>query len=94
MDKLPYSIFEHYATMIKATNVPMTTLFTGTLQNMFVDYNRVRHTFRELLRDASEFVQKDTYQQLKRYTKVMTDNPNILKRLELEDYEVFKDLHE
>ena len=94
MDKYPYSIFEHYATMIKATNVHLTNLFTQNMQTMFIDYNRVRHTFKDLLRDASDFVQKDTYQQLKKYTKVMTDNPNIQKGLEPEDYEVFKDLQE
>jgi len=62
MDKYPYSIFEHYATMIKATNVHLTNLFTQNMQTMFIDYNRVRHTFKDLLRDASDFVQKDTYQ--------------------------------
>ena len=31
------------------------------MANMFIDYNRVRHTFKDLLRDASDFVQKDTY---------------------------------
>ena len=94
MDKLPFSIFEQYVAMIKASNIPITNLFTLNMQNMFVDYNRVRHTFKDLLRDASEFIQKDAYLYLRRYTKVMTDNPRIVKRLELEDYEVFKDLQE
>ena len=31
---------------------------------------------------------------LRKFTKVITDNQSILKRLELEDYEVFKDLQE
>jgi hypothetical protein len=31
---------------------------------------------------------------LKKYPKVMTNNPNIQQRLEPEDYEVFKDLQE
>ena len=94
MDRLPYSIFERYVTMIKATNVHVTNLLTQNMAHMFVDYNRVRHTFKDLLRGASDLVQKDVYEQLRRYTKVMTDNPNISKSLELEDYEVFKDLQE
>lgn len=37
---------------------------------------------------------QDVFQQLKKYTRVVTENAQILKVLELEDYEVLKDLQE
>ena len=86
--------FEKYVHLIKATGVPVTSLFMSNMQTMYVDYNKVRHTFKDLLHDASLHIQRETYKQLKRYTKVVTDNLQILKVIDLEDYEVFKDLQE
>ena len=73
-DKLSYSIFEKYAHLIKATGVPVNNLFMQNMTTMYVDYNKVRHTFKDLLHDSTLTIQRDTYKQLKRFTKVVTDN--------------------
>jgi hypothetical protein len=91
-DKLPPSIFEKYITMMKATGIQPANLFTQPLSSLFVDYNRVRYTFRDLLKGANDFTANECFRQLKKFTRVVTDNAALLKRLEPEDYEVLKDL--
>lgn len=49
LDKLPYSIFERYVQLIKATGVPVQSLFMQNMSTMYVDYSKVRHTFKDLL---------------------------------------------
>lgn len=61
---------------------------------MFVDYNRVRYTFRDLLKGAPDFTAQECFRQLKRFTRIITDNAALAKALEPEDYEVLKDLQE
>ena len=94
VEKLPYSIFERYVTMIKATNIPVQNLFTMPLNGVYVEYPRVRYIFRELLSEASDLIHKQVYQQLQSYSKVVSGNPTLGKYLELEEYEVFRDLQD
>lgn len=61
IDKLPYSIFERYVTMIKATNIPVQNLFTMALSGVYVEYPRVRYIFKELLLEASDLIHKQVY---------------------------------
>jgi len=62
VEKLPYSIFERYVTMIKATNIPVQNLFTMALSGVYVEYPRVRYIFKELLSEASDLIHKQVYQ--------------------------------
>jgi len=80
--------------MIKSTAIPVLSLFTNNMNAMFIDYNKVRYSFKELLLGSTEFILNDAYKQIKKYVKIISDNPKIMKFLELSDYEVMKDLAE
>ena len=54
----------------------------------------MRHTFKELLHQANELVHVETIKALKKYTRILTENKIIEKTLEIDDYEVYKDLTE
>lgn len=55
-DKLPYSIFERYVTMVKHSNMPVSLIYTQNITTMYVDYNRVRYSFKDFLSTATAFL--------------------------------------
>jgi hypothetical protein len=93
-EKLPYSIFENYVTLIKATNISVTNLLNSPMHNQFIDYNRVRYVFRDLFYNANELIHAEIYKNLKKYIRIISDNKMIEKNLEIDDFEVFRDLQE
>ena len=91
-DRLPYSIFEKYMYMIKGTSMNINNLFQVNLNNTFVDYMKVRYVFKELISTASELIHKSVYTSLKSAVKSTAVNMYIAKTIEIEEFEVFKDL--
>jgi hypothetical protein len=54
----------------------------------------VRHTFRDLLSEANQYIITNTYATLKKYSKVVSDNKRFSRGIDLNIYNSYKDLLE
>ena len=93
-ERLSYSVFENYVTMIKASGLPVHVFFATQLKTSFIDYSKVRGIYKEMFADSPDETHRTMYSQLKGCVRKSCSNPYIANHIELEEYEVFKDFLE
>ena len=91
MDKLPYSIWEKFSSLLKHTNIPLNSLFSNNLNSLSVDYNKLRFILKDVLFGCSELIITDAFRQLKKVVRHVCENEKLLKNFDPQDYEVMKD---
>ncbi|CDW79906.1 UNKNOWN [Stylonychia lemnae] len=90
-DKLPYSIFQLYVQLIKAANYSVQSLFTTNITNLYIEFNQAKSSIINIVSDASQYIHTIIQNQLRKYTKIFSDNKKLSQGVDIQDYQMFKE---
>lgn len=92
---LPFSIFRFYLHLLKATNVKVVEVFENTdPASITLSYQKVMRGFRGLIEKTNIFNRRNIMTQLRHNSKIMANNPVILRELSFSMFETYRYLVE
>jgi hypothetical protein len=93
-DRMPNSVFDKFLSLVKATNIPVLHLFTKNINQLSIDYNKVRYSLKDLLHGCDAKLMPETLNECRKFCRTSVDNPRLEKKMTTEVYEVYRDLQE
>eukprot|EP00347_Sterkiella_histriomuscorum_P021472 403333861 len=93
-DRLPYSIFCYYIRLIKAANFSVPQLFTSNIQNLYIEFNQAKNSLLNMVVDSNQAIVSMVSSQTKRFAKVFSDNKRLSQGVDVQDYQMFKEVIE
>lgn len=87
---LPYSVFHFFLQLIKATNIEVTTIYSGDITRQYINYQKVMFGYRELLNKTNAFNRRNIFMQLRHASEVVANNVTILKELSFTMFSTYR----
>ena len=88
---LPFSVFQFYLHLIKATNVQVNYIYKHEdPSTITLSYQKVMYGFRELLSQTNAFNRRNVMTQLRNACVITTQNPTISRDLTFNMFETYR----